>query len=362
MRRASRSALPFVAALLVAPWAHAQDACELETDCALPRALGVEECPFQIGLTIDNAANDALGPDAPGLPHIRRGCAGGVDVPGRVPCQLLRAFAWAKSGWRQFCGEACGAEGTRGLTRMGASCGVGLMQVPEDDPPDDVELARVASSYKYNAGTGARRLAEAWGRAPCVGNADPDVAEHWYFAVWSADAFTYLNDPNNPAYPVMRGSYGGVAGLDRDSYPFQEVVIGLAANPPRVDGDLLWPASPVNLPDTSAVCGTAGCLPGGAPSPVQTHDRSCPPFVPPADGGVPDAGPEDAGGPDAETDAGNILPRPRVTGCDCAVAGAGDADGGGLLVLAGVLALAVIRSGPARRRRRRRSSPRSGRC
>jgi len=360
MRRAAgrlAALAALAAAIATGSPAFAQDACDLPTDCALPRAQGVQLCPFDRLLTIHLAANDALGHDGPGLPPVRRGCAAGVDVPGRVPCQLLRAIAWAKSGWRQFCGEGCGGDGTRGLTRMSAACGVGLMAVPEDDPPAGVELARLANSMRYNAGAGALRLAEAWGVTPCVGDADPDVAEHWYFAVWAADAFTYANNPNNPAYPVLRGTYGGVDGLDRDSYPFQETVFGLAGHPPRVDGDLLWEPAPVNLPDSGSVCGTAGCLPGNVPSPRETHDRDCPQFVPPEDGGLPDAGTDDGGVADGGTDAGSIDPDPRVTGCDCRVGGGGGAGGiVWLLAITGVTLRArrgrgLVRSGPARRSR-----------
>lgn len=350
MRRAG-PALALLFVLAADAPVRAQDTCELPTECLLPRAQGVQPCSFDLRLMLDRAANDALGAEAPGLPELRRGCAGGVQIPGRVPCQLLRAFAWVKSGWRQFCGQDCGADGTRGLTRMGGTCGVGMLAVPEDDPPAGVELARVASSTTYNTGSGALRLAEAWGRTPCVGNADPDVAEHWYFAVWAADTFTYANNPNNPAYPVLRGTYGGVDGLDRGSYPFQELVIGLAGNPPRVDAELLWEPSPVNLPDTNAVCGTAGCLPGGLDSPAQTHDRDCPPFVPPTDGGVPDAGTDDGGEADAGADAGNIDPDPRVTGCSCRTAASNDGLGAVLWWIAGLGLLAAA----ARRRDRARS-------
>jgi MYXO-CTERM domain-containing protein len=326
--------------------ARAQDTCDLTVDCVLRRAQGVEACPFDILQDIDKAANGALGGDAPSLPAVQRGCNAGVDVRGRVPCQLLRAFAWVRSGWRQFCGEGCAGNGELGPTRMGATCGVGLMQIPENEAPEGAILDRVAASSRYNAGTGALRLAEAWATSPCVGGADPDVAEHWYFAVWAADVFSYANNPNNPSYPVLRGNYGSLGGLDRDSYPFQEAVFGAAGNPPR-DGDLLWNPAPVTLPDTDGVCGTAGCLAGAIASPNQTHGRDCPPLPP--DGGTPgeDGGTDDAG-PDAGADAGNIQPDPSVKGCTCRV-GAESGDGA-LVVLALLLGL-VVRIGPARRSR-----------
>lgn len=328
--------------------ARAQDACELDVDCATVQpVLGAQPCPFELRGTIDAAANAALAAQAPALPRIHAGCAGGARVAGRVPCQILRAFAYARTGWRQFCAEECGPEAA-GLTRVGVACGIGLMGISASDATEDVDLGLAAQNYRYNAGAGALRLARAWEASPCVGTHDPDVAEHWYFAVWAADAFTYANNPNNPSYPVLRGAYRSVSSLDRDSYPFQEVVFGLTGIPPLGDEGLpLWDPSPVNLPDTTSVCGTAACLPANIDAPEETHDRDCPPFVPPRDGGidsgVTDAGPEDGGG-----DAGTIVPDPHEPGCDCGVAGARGthvADGGPLLLLCTAL---VVRG---RRRR-----------
>lgn len=343
-----------IAVLLVAAGfpvvVRAQDACDLDTDCDVAPIPGNQDCSFDVRQTLEKAANHAL-VDAPAMPAIRRGCAGNIVVPGRVPCQLFKAFTWAKSGWRQFCTTGCGAEGGLGPTRLGATCGVGLTQVPENDLPDDVDILRVAASDDYNAGAGARRLADAWGRTPCVGDADPDKAEHWYFAVWAADVFTFINNPNNPAYPVMRGVYGDSSGFDRDSYPFQEVVFGLAANPPLDDdGESVWQISPVNLPSTIDICGTAGCIPGNIDSPPQTHPRLCPPFNPPTDGGTDDAGP-DASEPDAGVDAGNLTPDRKTPGCGCDVASRNEDASWTVALLFAALLWQRSRSAPARRAR-----------
>lgn len=332
-----------VAIALVTPLARAQDACDLEVDCDVQTAQGQEPCAFDLRRAIDRAANAALGAEGPTLPAIRSGCAGGALVAGRVPCQLLRAFAYARSRWRHFCTEGCGV-GSRGPTRVSAVCGLGLTGVSTAEASADVDLARCASSAGYNAGAGARRLAEAWGTTPCVGAHDPDVAEHWYFAVWAADELTYANNPNNPAYPVLRSTYGGVSGLDRGSYPFQEVVFGLAGHPPLDDdGAALWEPSPVNLPETSTICGTAACLPANVPAPAEVHDRDCPPFVPPSDGGAGDGGSADAGPDDGGGDAGNIEPRQREPGCGCRLAGSrgrGTGPSGAALLCALVAAIA----------------------
>jgi hypothetical protein len=334
--------------------ASAQDACDAPPECRTAGVEGVQPCSFDVERALDRAANGALGLEGPPMPAVRTGCLGGTVGPGRVPCQLLRAFAWARTGWRQFCAEGCGA-GARGTTRLGASCGIGLTALPEDEPPVDVDPQDAAASVAYNAGAGAARLAEAWGRTPCVGQENPDVAEHWYFAVWAADAFTFANNPNNPAYPVLRRTYGSEGAFDRSSYPFQEVVYGLAAHPPA-DRDTggLWEPSPVSLPASQNVCGTAGCLPANIQGPSVVHDRACPPFVAPTDGGAGDDGGE--GGPDGGADAGTIPGDPRPEGCNCGAAGRGTSRGGWALAALGL----AIRSGLARRSRRGRSSPCSG--
>ena len=327
--------------LLVLPAAaRAQDACDLAVDCSVQPADGVQPCSFDQGRTIDRAANAALGAQGPAMPSIRSGCAGGVEVPGRVPCQILRAFGWLRSGWQQFCADGCGA-GSHGPTRLSARCGIGLMGLPPNEPDEAVDLARVASSSAYNAGAGARRLVQAWEATPCVGAEDPDVAEHWYFAVWAADEFTYVNNPNNPAYPVLRGTFGSASGFDRSSYPFQEIVFGLAGHPPSDNQGLLWNPAPVNLPASRDICGTAACLPADVASPAETHDRSCPPFVPPVDGGIADGGSGDAGDLDAGADAGNVIPDPREPGCGCEMAGAAGRGGEGVALLA--LAWMILR-------------------
>jgi len=339
--------------LLAPSAARAQDACDLAVECGVERRAGVQPCSFDLRRTIDRAGNAALGAEGPVLPSVRRGCIGGVTVPGRVPCQILRAFAWLRSGWRQFCTDGCGA-GSMGPTRLGARCGVGLMGLSSTEPDPGVDLSRASSSSAYNAGAGALRLAQAWQTTPCVGDEDPDVAEHWYFATWAADDFTYANNPNNPAYPVLRGTFGSASGFDRSSYPFQEMVFGLAGHPPSDNQGLLWDPAPVNLPAARNICGTAACLPANIASPAETHDRACPPYVPPVDGGVDDGGTGDGGGPDGGVDAGNIVPDPREPGCGCRIVG--EAGGGGegllLLALAGLLSL----WGGSTRRGRCRSS------
>lgn len=358
-----RAPLAALCLWLVAPAvARAQSICEVEPEeCLVPTVIGTQPCTITTRRAIERAANGILGADGPAIPPLRVGCSGAtVDNWGRVPCQILKAMAWAMTGWRQFCTDDACEE--NGRTVLGRGCRFGMLQVPETEAGPDVDLTRVAAELPYNAGTAARRLATEWGRTPCVGDQIPDVAEHWYLAVWAADAFTYANSPNNPAYPVLRPVYGAPAGsFDRGSYPFQEVVFGLAANPPREGDEPIWQPSPLSLPASEQVCGTSGCSPGDIDAPTQVHDRACPPATPPSDGGVPDASVPDGGDAGPSPDGGNAEVPTTITGCGCSAAG-----GSALrpwVILVGLLFTgARLRSATSSPARPRRSSPRTPRC
>jgi hypothetical protein len=116
-------------------------------------------------------------------------------------------------------------------------------------------------------------LADRWNAAPSVlpviGDRDPNVIENWYYAVWAYNKWTPANNPNNPDFPWPRPAYA--PGLNKTLYPYQELVWGLAANPPRVGGQHLWQPVALTLPDREAV----GLTPQPLPAPVEPHYSVC---------------------------------------------------------------------------------------
>ncbi len=129
------------------------------------------------------------------------------------------------------------------------------------------EQALVATHFAYNIARGAAILVDKWNEAPeenpIVGSDTggfPAVLENWYYAIWNYNGFTGpgANRSNHPMDPIYgswpRTSYScgpesDGLGHNRSNYPYQELVIGCANNPPVVDGEPLWQAQPVTLPD-----------------------------------------------------------------------------------------------------------------
>ena len=81
-----------------------------------------------------------------------------------------------------------------------------------------------------------------------MGNRDPHIIENWYFALWAYNGFAYRNHPLNPGYDPNRPPYDCQGDTPRD-YPYQELILGCVANPPLRDGEPLWDAQPVSLPN-----------------------------------------------------------------------------------------------------------------
>ena len=125
----------------------------------------------------------------------------------------------------------------------------------------------VATHFAYNIARGAAILVDKWNEAPeelpIVGSdtsGHPALIENWYYAVWNYNGFTgpganRSNHPMDPIYgswprtPYSCGPVSDGLGHNRSNYPYQELVIGCATNPPVVDGEPLWQSQPVSLPD-----------------------------------------------------------------------------------------------------------------
>jgi hypothetical protein len=189
-----------------------------------------------------------------------------------VPPTLLKAISWVESVTSQGSGSL--PFGAIGPALVSFDCGYGIAQVTsgmtqplgESNQPTD-QQALVATHFAYNIGRGAAILIDKWNSAPearpIAGidtNSDPHILENWYFALWSYNGFTGpgANRSNHPLDPVYGawprtayscGPQNDGLGHNRSNYPYQEIVLGCASHPPVVQGQPLWKAQPVSLPD-----------------------------------------------------------------------------------------------------------------
>jgi hypothetical protein len=226
--------------------------------------------------TIELAAFNMLFPGDPyfGLPDLEVGgrFSDRETQPGMVPPILLKAIAYVESSIAQGAGTT--PYGSIGDALIAFDCGHGVTQVTTGMTLPAGESGRgspaqalVATHFAYNIARGAAILAEKWNEAPeeipIAGSNTggyPGVIENWYFAIWNYNGFTGpgANRSNHPMDPIYsewpRTSYScgpesDGLGHNRSNYPYQELVLGCAANPPVVNEVPLWQPQPVSLPD-----------------------------------------------------------------------------------------------------------------
>ena len=228
-----------------------------------------------------NAANDALTraglatlPVSPDLAPkaLRTGSDGsGPLQPPYVPPTLLRAIGWIESGWHQA--DWSTARGQTGPTLTSKACAYGMMQIltgmQVTGTPTPKQLA-IGTDFQANAAAAVQLLTGMWDRDPTelpyLGRHDPHILEDWYFTVWAyhcfgsgCESYGAHNNPDDPALPWPRPAYNSPAQLasqssfDYSSYPYEELVFGVIANPPIVNGQPLWAPIPVQLPPHGAI-------------------------------------------------------------------------------------------------------------
>jgi hypothetical protein len=216
------------------------------------------------------ASADALFPGDPffGLPDVETGArATRTAGPRRLPPSLLRSIGWVESNLAMAARSVPFA--ATGPALVSFDCGYGIMQVTTgmtvplglNNQPSANQVS-VATHYLYNIARGAAILADKWNQAPelrpLVGtdtNSDPGIIENWYYAVWSYNGFTgpgtnRSNHPLDPVFANPREGYRCDGTQSRTRYPYQELVWGCLASPPRSGGTALWAPLPAALPDT----------------------------------------------------------------------------------------------------------------
>ena len=242
----------------------AEAGCPSTAGCPQAAVAGTDPSDPDLALLFELAGQNGLGSEAPAYPQLGTGPSGDVDVAATMPCTILKSIGWVESTWNQFC--------PGGSTVISFDCGYGVTQVTSGMSsgsmgPVSFTPSRVAAEADYNIGTGAAILAVKWNAVPVIGDYDPTIAEHWYYAVWAYNGFASSNNPNNPSLPSGRPAYGSPGALSRGSYPYQELVWGLAEYPP---GDR-WAPLPLTYPDAAAI----GSSPGSIASPSPTHVDGC---------------------------------------------------------------------------------------
>jgi hypothetical protein len=243
--------------------------------CAVTGVQAYQAGTTEVAAAMERAALSQLGAPYPPLPPLEQGYPAATVRNAPVPCVLLKAIGYVEGSWRQATGST--PDGTSGPVKTSASCGFGIMQITSGmrrtgELPEDTQR-QIAADYRYNIAWGARMLAEKWNAMDylnaAVGDRDPAVAEHWYYAVWAYNQFNFRNNPNNPDYAWPRPAFDG--SQNRLGYPYQELVYGFAAHPPVAAGRPLWEATPLALPKREDI----GHSPGPIPAPPERHTGAC---------------------------------------------------------------------------------------
>ncbi|WP_180968188.1 S-layer homology domain-containing protein [Cytobacillus massiliigabonensis] len=112
----------------------------------------------------------------------------------KIPAEVLKAIAYNESGMNQF-----KKDGTPLITDDG---GMGIMQVTltdEEMAAKGITKEKLISDTAYNIEVGAQILQEKWKWTfiPRINDHNPEIIEHWYFAIMAYNGLSKRNDPNN---------------------------------------------------------------------------------------------------------------------------------------------------------------------
>lgn len=257
----------------------AQAACSSNTGCRVQPVYGRAPCDTEVPGLIASVCQNDFGSDGPTIPTLKTGIDGTVKVTASLPCLLFKSMIFVESSWQMFC-ATCGSQG---LTLIGSGCGYGYSQITSGMRASDLtnntstnfDVNKVANSATYNLATGLQFMVNKWNGRSAIGERDPEIIEHWYYAVWAYNSFSWTNNPNNPNYPSDRTPFYCPGGSSRSNYPYQEAVWGYMRCPPSRSGQALWKGTEISYPDVSEICGTSGCSPGTLSNPLPNHKDPC---------------------------------------------------------------------------------------
>lgn len=266
--------------LSVAAWSRpALAACSSNTGCRVQPVYGRAPCDDEVPDLIAAVCRNDFGSEGPSVSTIKVGVDGTTRVTASLPCLLFQSMVFVESSWQMFC-ASCGSQG---LTLIGGGCGYGYSQITSGMRASDLtnntstnfDVNKVASSATYNLATGLQFMVNKWnGRKP-IGDRDPEIIEHWYYAVWAYNSFNWKNNPHNPNYPADRTPWYCEGTSSRSSYPYQEAVWGYMRCPPKRSSQPLWAGAEISYPDVNEICATEGCAPGALSNPLPNHKDPC---------------------------------------------------------------------------------------
>ncbi len=122
-----------------------------------------------------------------------------IAIKRGIPSVILKSIAKVESSFNQF------NRNGKPLTSRGGH--IGIMQISGRDGSYNLEKLRKDPVYNIEAG-GADHLLSKWKMAndkmAQIGNMDPNILEHWYFALW---AYNGLLDRNNPNVNTKTKTY-----------------------------------------------------------------------------------------------------------------------------------------------------------
>ncbi|HZJ83385.1 MAG TPA: transglycosylase SLT domain-containing protein, partial [Clostridia bacterium] len=144
-----------------------------------------------------------------------------VAIKRGIPSVILKSIAKIESSFNQFNRDG------RPLTSRGGH--IGIMQISGRD--GNYSLERLKRDPVYNIEAGADHLLGKWKTAnekmAQIGNMDPNILEHWYFALWAYNGLIDRNNPNantktyqERVYEVAKKDYGvKITPVSRGSIP-----------------------------------------------------------------------------------------------------------------------------------------------
>jgi hypothetical protein len=246
----------------------------------------VQPFPDQLAGSFESAGLNLSANQGPEMVSVFQGYPEPKKISPYVPCILLKAVGYTESKWKHYenTDDTQLNYGEAGVTNISFDCGYGIMQIttgmnnrPTATADPKFDSRRVASEPAYNISTGALFLINKWNKAPYIGDNNPYIVEDWYFAVWAYNGWGWVNNPNRncplsdpdcgTAFNPVRQSYDGVS-TPRRWFPYQELVWGLAAHPPKFNNQPIWAAQELSLPEWKTM---ATPIPTWVPRPSPAH-------------------------------------------------------------------------------------------
>jgi hypothetical protein len=87
-------------------------------------------------------------------------------------------------------------------------------------------ISLLSIDWKVNLNWGAEVLLSKWNSTPSIGNNDRSAIEHWYYAVWAYNGWSYINNPNNTNKDIQK-KYWLPSPRSKKRVPYQEYVFDI---------------------------------------------------------------------------------------------------------------------------------------